>query len=336
MNSSKFPKSAFVLALIMFVFGASGTLAQSSPTTSPASNYPNAPIRFIVPFAAGSGNDIVARRIGQLLSESLHQPLVMQNVGGAGGIIGMTQVTRSAPDGYTIGMGSPSTLAIAPYMMKNPPYDPVRDLAPVTLIAATPFILVVHPSVPVNSLAELVAHAKANPGKYNYSSAGKGTTHHLGVEMFNSIAGTDFAHVPFKGAAPATIAVASGEIDMIFGPILSTVPFLQSKKLKALAVTSAQRSPVVPSIPTIAESGYSGYQSVNWYGIVAPRGTPAAIIERLNRETVRQLGTPEIRNQLANSGAKVYGNTAKEFSDVIISESANAKNVIKRLNLFIE
>lgn len=330
MHSRALRISRIALGLFMFFGGASWTLAQ---TPRSALSYPSAPIRFIVPFAAGSGNDIVSRRIGQLLSESLHQSVVIDNRDGAGGMIGITQVTRATADGYTIGMGSPSTLAMAPYMMKAPPYDPVRDIAPITLIAATPFVMVVHPRTAANTLAEYVAYAKANPGKLNYSSAGKGTTHHLAVEMFNSIAGTDFSHVPFKGAAPATVAVISGEIDMIFGPILSTVPYLQSKQLKALAITSAQRSPVLPNVPTIGESGYPGYQSVNWYGIVAPRGTPPAIIERLNREIVRILATPDIRKDLVSQGARVYGNTAKEFTDFIASESASAKKLIKQLNL---
>ncbi len=332
MKNSGFRKLSGVLALMSSVFGTGSALAQ---TSKPAA-YPTAPIRFIVPFAAGSGNDIVSRRIGQLLSESLRQSVVIENRDGAGGMIGITQVTKSAPDGYTIGMGSPSTLAMAPYMMKEPPYDPVRDLAPITLIAATPFVMVVHPRTAANTLAEYITYAKANRGKLNYSSAGKGTTHHLAVEMFNSLAGTDFSHVPYKGAAPATVAVVSGEIDMIFGPILSTVPLLQSKQLKALAISSAQRSTVLPDVPTIAESGYPGYQSVNWYGIVAPRGTPPAIVDVLNREIVRIIGTPDIRNQLLKEGARLYGNTAKEFTDFIASESANAKKVIKQLSLVME
>lgn len=296
-------------------------------------NYPASPVRFIIPFAPGSGNDLVARKIGQQLSDSLKQTFIMENQAGAGGVIGITQLTRAQPNGYTIAMGSTSTLAIGPYMMKEPPYDPVRDVAPVTLIAAAPFLLVVSNKLPVGSVGELIAYARANPGKINFGSAGIGTTNHLGVEILASLAGVSVTHVPFKGAAPANAAVISGDIEMTYGPILTTVPQVKQKLLRAIAVTGAQRVGVMPDLPTVAESGFAGYQSVNWYGMVAPAKTPAPIIEFLNREIVRHLAAPELRNQLTSDGAQVYGNTAKEFTDMIRSETDSYRKVIKSLNL---
>jgi len=294
--------------------------------------YPSAPVRFIVPFAPGSGNDLVARKIGALLSESLKQTFVMENQAGAGGIIGIAQLTRAAPNGYTIAMGSTSTMAIGPYMMKEPPYDPVKDVAPVTLVAAGQFVLVVTPSLPINSVGELIAYAKANPGKLNFGSAGIGTTNHLGVEVLASRAGVQLTHIPFKGAAPANTAVMSGEVQMTFGPILTTVPQVKQKQLKAIAVTGSKRASII-SVPTVAESGYPGFQSVNWYGIVVPARTPDAIVNVLNREIVRHLTSGDLREQLIKDGAEVYGNSPKEFADYIRTEAENAIKVIKALNL---
>ena len=320
--------TAILLLVSVSAFFTGNVLAQSTRAA-----FPSAPVRFIVPFAPGSGNDLVARKIGQLLSESMKQTFIMENQAGAGGIIGIAQMTRAAPNGYTIANGSTSTLAIGPYMMKEPPYDPVKDIAPVTLIASAQFVLVVAPKLPVNTFTELIAYAKANPGKLNFGSAGIGTTNHLGVEVLASQAGIQLTHVPFKGAAPANAAVMSGEVELTFGPILTTVPQVKQHLLKAVAVTGNQRAGVLPDVPTVAESGYPTFQSANWYGIVAPARTPANIIELLNKEIVRQLAAPELRNQLTSDGAQVFGNTPKEFSDFIRSESDNARKVIKALNL---
>lgn len=339
---SGFPFAISLLLMAVAIFNAWPGTASAQTSRSPgntntaAAAYPNAPIRFVVPFAPGAGNDIVSRRVGQLLSESFHQPVIIDNQAGAGGIIGIAQVARSAPNGLTIGMGSTSTLAIGPYMMKSPPYDPVKDIAPVTLIASAPYLVVVHPGVPVSSLAELVAYIKTNAGKLNYSTAGIGTTPHLGVEMFKHLAGLDITHIPFKGAAPATAAAVAGEVQMHYGPLVSTLTLAKTKKLKALAMTGEQRSPAIPEVPTVAESGYPGYQSTNWYGIVVPARTPAAIIERLDREIARQIAAPEFRAQLNNDGAQVYEKTPKEFGDFIAMESGNYRKLIRELNLSIE
>lgn len=313
-----------------------GGLAQAPKPAAGAGNYPNALIRFIVPFAPGSGNDILARRMGQLLSESFRQTVVVENQAGAGGIIGITQVARAAPNGYTIAMGSTSTLGIGPYMQKELPYDPVKDITPVTLLASAPYIIALHPKVPVSTLAELIAYSRANRGKLNYATAGIGTTPHLAAEVFNKLAGIDWTHVPYKGAAPATAGAVAGEVQILYGPIVSTVPHLKSGQLKAVAMTGVKRSPVVPDIPTMIESGYAGFEASNWYGIVAPAQTPPAIAERLSREIVRHLSSPEVRTQINNDGAQVLGSGPAEFAEFIRTESERYRRVIKELNLMAE
>jgi tripartite-type tricarboxylate transporter receptor subunit TctC len=330
MNRRRLLTSFLLPALMAW---SSNGLAQAARPAGNAAAYPNALIRFVVPFAPGSGNDILARRMGQLLSDSFKQTVIIENQAGAGGIIGIAQVARAAPNGYVIGMGSTSTLAIGPYMQKEPPYDPVKDLAPITLLASAPYIIALHPRVPASTLTELVTYAKANRGKLNYSSAGIGTTPHLAAEVFNKLAGVDFVHVPYKGAAPATAGAVAGEVQILYGPIVSTAPMLKSGQLKAVAMTGAQRSAVVPGIPTIAESGYPGYEASNWYGIVAPARTPVAITERLNREIVRHLSTPEVRAQITKDGAQVLGNSVNEFAEFIKNESERYKKIISELNL---
>jgi tripartite-type tricarboxylate transporter receptor subunit TctC len=314
---------ALVAALPLVCAANAGAQAQS---------WPSAPVRFLIPFAPGAGNDLLSRKIGQLLSESLKQPVIMENQAGAGGIIATQQLARSTPNGYTIAMGSPSTLSIAPYMMKEAPYDPIRDIAPVALIATAPFVVIVNNKLPVATLVELIAYAKANKGKLNFASAGTGTTIHLGGEVLNSMAGVDFQHIPFKGGGPAITAVMAGDVEMFLAPILQAAPLVQQKQVKGLAITALQRSPILPDLPTVAES-YPGYQCINWYGIVAPAKTPPAIIDRLNREIVKLLGTPELRTQLNNDGAQVAGGTPQEFSELIRNESERYRGIIKALKL---
>ena len=332
-------KALHAASLLVLAVWSAGGMAQTSKPASGAggaANYPNALIRFIVPFAPGSGNDTLARRMGQLLSESFKQTVIIENQAGAGGIIGIAQVTRAAPNGYTIGMGSTSTLGIGPYMQKEPPYDPVKDVAPVTLLATAPYILALHPKVPVSTFAELLTYSRANRGKLNYATAGIGTTPHLAAEVFNKQAGIDWTHVPYKGAAPATAGAVAGETQILYGPIVSTVPMLKSGQLKAVAMTGARRSPVVPDLPTFAESGFPGFEASNWYGIVAPARTPAAITERLHAEILRHLSSPEVRTQINNDGAQILGSGPSEFAEFIRNESERYKKVIKELNLTVE
>jgi tripartite-type tricarboxylate transporter receptor subunit TctC len=327
-------KQAAILGVLtsLAVVGGGNAAAQTSRSDG-AETYPSSPVRIIVPFEPAGGIDIIARKIGHLLSESFKQNFVVENRAGAGGLIGMAKMTNATPNGYTITMGSKASISIAPYTLKDPPYDPLKDVAAVTLIAGASFVLAVTPKLPLNSLSELIAYARANPRKLNYGSAGTGTTNHLGMELLWSLAGVSVTHVPFKSAAPANIAVIAAEVDLTMGPLLGTAPQIKSRQVKAFAVTGLQRDSIIPDVPTVAESGYPGFQWVNWYGMLAPARTPARIINLLNREIVRQLADPDLRRQLASEGAQVFGSTPKEFTDFIRSDVDIVRKLIKTLNL---
>jgi len=296
---------------------------------APAHAYPTKPIRFIVPFPPGAGNDIIARAIGLRLAETIAQPVIVDNRPGGGGMLGIMALAKAAPDGYTIAMGSTSTLAINPAMNRKLPFDAQRDAAPVSLLGSAPFILALHPSVPAQSVKELVALAKAKPGALNYSSAGTGVTNHLAAEIFKSMTGTDFTHIPYKGAGPAMFEAIAGQVQLTFGPMLSTLPHVRSGKLRALGVTRAMRSPVAPEIPTIAESGVPGYEVLNWYGVVAPTATPTAIVERLHREIVRILDAKDMRERLTSEGADVIASTPAQFAAFIKTEIPKWANAVR-------
>ena len=283
-------------------------------------SYPASTIRLVVPFAPGSGNDILGRLVAQQLTNFLGQAVVVDNRAGAGGLIGATVVAHAEPDGYVIGMGSSSTLAIAPARMKTPPYNVLTDFAYITLLAKAGYVLVVNPEVPAHSLADLIALAKASPEKYKFSSAGIGTTNHLAGEILNTMAGIKLLHVPYRGAEPATIAVVENEIQITFGPILSVVPSIKTGQLRPLAVTSAQRYPGLPDSPTIAESGFPGYEVVNWYGLLAPAHTPKPVIDRLYIETIKAINSDAVHMELVNEGATVVGSTPDEFLSFIKTE----------------
>ncbi|MBI3936523.1 MAG: tripartite tricarboxylate transporter substrate binding protein [Betaproteobacteria bacterium] len=285
-----------------------------------AQAYPARPLRLVVPFAPGGGNDIVARAIALRLTEALGQPVVVDNRGGAGGIIGTDTVAKAQPDGYTIGMGSTSALAINPALFKKLPFDPVRDFAPITLVASAPYILSVHPSVPAKSVKEFIALAKAKPETLHFSSAGNGATNHLAGEIFKTATGIDMVHVPYKGAGPAMFDAIAGQVQLTFGPMVSTLPHVRSRKLRGLGVSSAKRSSVAPELPTIAESGVPGYEVVNWYGMVAPASTPRTIVDRLNREIVRIIRSKELKERLTSEGAEVIANAPDAFAAFIKSE----------------
>jgi tripartite-type tricarboxylate transporter receptor subunit TctC len=301
-------------------------------TAALAQDYPSRPVTVITPFAAGSGNDIVARNIAQHLSERLGQPFVVENQGGAGGITGMTAMTRATPDGYTIGMGSNSTVTIGPQLMLSPPYEPVTDVTGVALVAAGPWLLVVNPSLPVRSVAELVAYAKEHPGELNYCSAGIGTTHQLAFEVFKDLAGIDIQHVPYQGAAPCNTAVIAGEIQMTFGPVLASKGAVEAGQFIPLAVTSANRLDVLPDVPTLSESGFEGYDFANWYGIVAPAGIPADILEKLGTEIV-DIVKNDIGAQLSAEGAYVYAYGPAEFADFIKKDAERWAAIIADLEI---
>jgi tripartite-type tricarboxylate transporter receptor subunit TctC len=277
----------------------------------------------------------LARLIGQKLSEAFGQSVIVENRPGAGGTIGTEIVARSAPDGYTIMLASPSPIVVAPHLYKKLAYDPLKDLAPITLIAVVPAVLIVHPSLPVKSVKDLVSLAKSRPGQLTFSSSGNGGTGHLAGEMLKMMTRVDMVHVPYKGTGPATTAVLSGEVSMSFGNIISTLPYAKSGRLRAIAVTTPKRSTVLPDIPAIAET-LPGYSAGPWYGVLAPAGTPAPILGRLNQEIVKVLRSPEIRQNLSAEGADPVGNTPAEFAAHLKAETERWGKVVRDTRMKVE
>ncbi len=281
--------------------------------------YPSKPVRMVVPSSAGGGTDIVARIIAPELSKRLGQQVVIDNRPGAGTMIGIEVAAKSPPDGYTLLMGL-STLAINSALYKKVPYDPQRDFAPITQAVSSASIIVVHPSIPVKTLKELIAFARARPDQLNYASAGTGTYPHMTMELFLSMAKLKMVHIPYKGTAPAMIDMVAGQVATMAATILTGMPQIRAGRLRPLAITSAARSPIVPDIPTVAEAGLPGYESVQWYGMLAPARTPKDIITRLHGDTTRILQQPEIKARFAGDGADPVGSTPEEFTRYIQSE----------------
>ncbi|HEX9464899.1 MAG TPA: tripartite tricarboxylate transporter substrate binding protein [Alphaproteobacteria bacterium] len=309
---------SLIVALTMLVSGA--VFGQA---------YPTRPIRMVVPFSAGAGvTDIMARLVGQHLSANLGQQIVIENRPGAGGILGTDIVSKAAPDGYTLLMTNVS-LAVTPYLYPSLPYDPVKDFTPVTMVNSAPLLLVVHPSFAAKSLQELVVYAKSHPGQLNYGSGGVGSTPHLAGELFKSLAGIDVVHVPYKGGAPALSDLVGGQLSFMIENVPGTMPFVMSGNLRALAITSPQRSPLAPELPTMAEAGVPGYEMIGWNGIVAVKGTPPEIVDRLHSEVVKILRMPEVRERLATLGAEPVGNTPDEFGAFIKAEMAQWGKIIQ-------
>jgi tripartite-type tricarboxylate transporter receptor subunit TctC len=311
-------KAAF--AAVAFTFAACA-LAQS--------NYPTKPIRLVVPFPPGGATDILAREVAQRLTEAWGQSVVVDNRPGAGGNIGTELVAKSAPDGYTLEMGTVGTHAINASLYSKLPYDHVKDFAPVILVAGVPNVLVVNLSLPVNSVQELIAYAKANPGKLNFASSGSGTSIHLSGELFKVMAGVDMTHVPYKGSAPALQDLIGGRVQLMFDNLPPSLPQIKGGKLKALAVTSSTRAPALPDTPTIAESGLPGFEASSWFGVLAPAGTPPAIIAKLNAEIAKWLTTPEAREKLLALGADAAGGTPEDFARHIQLETTKWAKVVK-------
>lgn len=295
-----------------------------------AQGYPNKTIRLIVPQSAGGGADILARTVAEKLSKSWGTQVIVDNRAGAAGIIGTQAAAQAAPDGYTLLMGAISTHAINRGLYRNLPYDPVKDFAPITLVASAPLLVVVHPSLPVRSVQELIALAKAKPGKLNFSSAGSGNSTHLAGEMFKSMANIDMMHVPYKGATPAEVDLMAGQVSVMFSSILSAMPHSRAGKMRALAVTSARRSSVMPELPTVAESGLPAYDVNPWYGLFAPAGTPREIVEKINREVVGILQLPDVKERFAALGADAVGNTPAQFATFLDGEIEKWAKVIKQ------
>ncbi len=284
-----------------------------------AQTYPSKPIRMIVPFAPGGGTDILARIIGQQLADAWGQAVNVENRAGASGNLGTELVARSAPDGHTLVMAI-NTHAVNASLYSKLPFDPVKDFIPVILTATTANILVVHPSVPANSVQELITLAKAQPGRLNYASGGSGTTSHLAAELFKTMAGVEMVHVPYKGGGAAYTDLISGQVQLYFVGIPGTVQYLKAGRLRALAVTTPRRSPAAPEVPTIAESGLPGFSATTWWGILAPAGTPQPIIARIDFEVARILKAPEVRAKLDAQGFEPVASTPESFGAFMRSE----------------
>ena len=278
-----------------------------------AQQYPDRPIRLVVPYAPGGGTDLTSRLIALRLTESFKQQVIVDNRAGGASNIGAEITARSAPDGYTMMMAGIS-FSINVSIFSKLGYDPIKDFDPVSLVATVPLIVVVHPSVPATNIKELIALARAKPGTLNYASGGAGTANHIAGELFKYMTGTDIVHVPYKGGGPALADVVGGQVQLLFNTMTSTVGFMNSGKLRALAVTGKRRSPGVPNLPTVAEAGVPGYDVGAWFGIVVPRGTQRAIVNKLNSEIVRIARLPEARDQFVAQGAEAIGSTPEEFS----------------------
>ena len=298
-----------------------------------AQQYPAKPVRMVVPFPAGGPTDIVGRTIGQKLNDTLGQPIIIDNRAGAGGVIGTEHVAKSPPDGYTLLLGSISGLAVAMSLYPNRGYDSLRDFAPVTQAVTVTNILVVHPSLPVKNVRDLLALARAKPGALNYASSGSGTVTHLAGELFKTLGRVNIVHVPFKGGAPALTALMSGEVQMSYENSLIVVPHIKAGKLHALAVTGVQRSKLMPELPTIAEGGLPGYAASGWYGFVVPAAVSKEIVGRLNADIARILRMPDVVERLSGQGAEPVGGTAEQFGAFIRSEIEKWTGLVKTANM---
>jgi tripartite-type tricarboxylate transporter receptor subunit TctC len=294
-----------------------------------AETWPVRPIRFVVAAPAGSSLDVIARTVSETLKERLGQPIVIDNVPGAFGTIATGNVARAAPDGYTLLMSYNGPLAFTQFLTTLP-YDPQKDLAPVIQTSSQPNILAVSAGVPVKSVRELIAYAKARPGKLNYASVGNGSSSHLTMELFKSITGLHIVHIPYNGAPPAAQSLAAGDTQMLFSVPSVVMPLIRGGKVKALAVTSAARFPLFPDLPTVAETGLPGFESAAWNGVLVPAGTPAATVQRLNREIEANLAMPEVKTRLNNAGLEPVGGSAEQFRALIASEARKWSEIIRK------
>jgi len=301
-----------------------------------ADDYPSKPIRLIVPFSSGGGNDAVARVIAQQLTTQLKQSVVVENRPGAGGAVGAETAARSTPDGYTLFLGGVGSLAVNPNLISKLPYDALKDFDPIVLIASAPSVLVVYPGLSAQNVAALIALAKKEPGKINYASNGNGSSAHIAAVMFTTMADVDMVHVPYKGLSPALNDLLVGRVDLMFSSIVAIIPQIQAGKLRALAVTGTHRAPLLPEVPTMAEAGLPDYQAGSWYGLLAPAGTPAAIIQKIHDASIQVLKQESVRAQLATEGAEVLGGTSAEFAAHIQAEFKRMQTVIREGRIQID
>ena len=304
------------------------TMLAAGPAAAQPAAYPSKPIRIVVPYPPGGFNDTLARTVGARLQTVWGQPVTVDNKPGGGTVIGTDAVAKSAPDGYTLFI-MPFAFAVNPSIFKKLPYDPAKDFAPITLAATTPNLLVVGPELKVNSVAELLALARSKPGGLSYASTGTGSSNHLSMEKFKQMAGVDITHIPYKGSAPAVTDLIGGQVGLMFDNVPNVIQHIKAGKLKALAVTSAKRSPHVPDLPTVAEAGVPGFEVSVWFGIAAPGGTPAAIIDKLHAEIVRTLNLPEVRDKFFAQGVDVVGSTPAQFAVHLKEQIAMWAKVVK-------
>lgn len=318
-HGKKLLVSAISVLISVLSLCTSGALAQG---------YPAKTVRMVVPFAAGGGTDVIGRMIAQKLAETWGQQMVVDNRAGGGSVIGTEVVARSAPDGYTLLLTAPPFTTNAALLTKLP-YDSLQDFAPVILAALAPLIVVVHPSLPVRSIKDLVTVAKAHPGQLSYGSSGNGGPQHLAGELFKSMAGVDMVHIPYKGGAPATVDLVGGQVQLGFSSMLTVLSFVKSGRLRPLAVTGPQRSAILPELRTVAESGFPGYETTTWYGILARAGTPPAIIASLNADIARVLNLRDIKDRLANEGAEIGAGSPAAFATFLQTEIARVRKLSK-------
>lgn len=307
-------------------------LALTAPQAAQAQAYPSKPIRLVLPFPAGGPTDIVGRILGQKLSDALGQPVVQDNRPGAGGNLGADQVAKSPPDGYTLLLSSPS-ISISPSLYKKMPYDPQKDLAPISLIAGIPNVMLVHPSVPAKTLKEFVALAKARPGKLNFGSGGAGTTNHLASELLKTLTKTDIVHVPYKGSNQAMLALLGGEVDMVVIAVPPALPQIEAGRVRPLAVLNENRVATLPKVPTSKEAGIDNFVVPVWYGILAAGNTPREIINRLNTELGKIVAMPDVKERFAAAGVEPYHSTPERFASFIKSEAVRYGQVIKNAGI---
>jgi len=310
--------------------------AMAAGAAAQTDGYPNRPLRLIVPFPPGGGNDILARAVGQRLTEVIKQQVIVDNRGGAGGMIGATLAAQAVPDGYTLGLASLGGMAHNPALRPDLPYEPVRDFAPITNLATSPFILVVYPQLPAKSVKELLALAKAKPGAYNLGSAGVGSSLHMTGELFKYTTGANLVHVPFKGTALALTDLMTGQIHVLFSTMPPALPQIKAGKLRALGVSSRTRSASAPDVPTVIEAGVAGFEVLNWQGLVLPKKTPPAIVARLNRDVLAALAAPGMAELLAAQGLDPAGGPPEAFGKLIAEEIVRYKKLVKAAGIKVD
>jgi tripartite-type tricarboxylate transporter receptor subunit TctC len=313
-----------------------GLLFAFAATAAGAQGYPSKPIKIIVPFAPGGNVDITARLVAPGLGEALGQPVVVENKPGAGGTIGADLVAKSPPDGYTLLMGSNSTFSVAPSLYPKNPYNPVRDFAPVVMIASAPFVLVINPASSAKTAAELVALGKANPGKLTMSSAGTGSSNHLVGELFQEISGARFTHIPYKGSGQALTDLMGGQVDLHFDQITSAASHIQGGKLRALLVTARQRVSLLPDVPTASQAGYARFEATNVTGLIAPAGTPRDIVDKLNAATRKVIAEAAVKEKFAGLGAEATGGTPEDFAGYIKDDLGKWTRIVREANVKVE